>query len=116
MLNAVIIGSPNVNPGYVLVNNKNYPQIAGDYVKTFALLKTLLRHAGQVMSREQLLSNLRGYSFDPTSNVVDDKVASRRRRSWMALTSPRVTQDTSAPACFRQASVASPPGPPTAAA
>jgi catechol 2,3-dioxygenase-like lactoylglutathione lyase family enzyme len=41
MLNAVIIGSPNVNPGYVLVNNKNYPQIAGDYVRTFALLKTL---------------------------------------------------------------------------
>jgi metallo-beta-lactamase class B len=39
-LNAVIIGSPNVNPGYVLVNNKSYPQIAGDYVKTFALLKT----------------------------------------------------------------------------
>ena len=41
MLNAVIIGSPNVNAGYILVNNKNYPQIAGDYVKTFALLKTL---------------------------------------------------------------------------
>jgi metallo-beta-lactamase class B len=40
-LNAVIVGSPNVNAGYVLVNNKNYPQIAGDYVKTFALLKTL---------------------------------------------------------------------------
>jgi metallo-beta-lactamase class B len=41
MLNAVIVGSPNVNQGYVLVNNRNYPQIAGDYVKTFALLKTL---------------------------------------------------------------------------
>jgi metallo-beta-lactamase class B len=41
-LNAVIVGSPNVNPGYILVNNKNYPQIAADYVKTFALLKTLL--------------------------------------------------------------------------
>ena len=40
-LNAVIIGSPNVNAGYILVNNRNYPQIAGDYVKTFALLKTL---------------------------------------------------------------------------
>jgi metallo-beta-lactamase class B len=39
-LNAVIIGSPNVNAGYVLVNNKGYPQIAGDYVRTFALLKT----------------------------------------------------------------------------
>jgi metallo-beta-lactamase class B len=41
MLNAVIIGSPNVNAGYILVNNRNYPQIAGDYVKTFALLKSL---------------------------------------------------------------------------
>src|ERR1044071_3008488 len=40
-LNAVIVGSPNVNAGYVLVNNTSYPQIAGDYVKTFALLKTL---------------------------------------------------------------------------
>jgi metallo-beta-lactamase class B len=41
-LNAVIVGSPNVNPGYVLVGDKrNYPEIAGDYVKTFALLKSL---------------------------------------------------------------------------
>jgi metallo-beta-lactamase class B len=37
----VIIGSPNVNPGYVLVGNKNYPQIAEDYVKTFGVLKAL---------------------------------------------------------------------------
>jgi len=41
-LNAVIVGSPNVNPGYVLVGDKrNYPEIAGDYVTTFALLKSL---------------------------------------------------------------------------
>jgi metallo-beta-lactamase class B len=40
-LDAVIIGSPNVNPGYLLVGNKAYPQIAEDYVKTFAVLKTL---------------------------------------------------------------------------
>jgi metallo-beta-lactamase class B len=40
-LNVVIIGSPNVNPGYILVGNKNYPQIAEDYVKTFAALKSL---------------------------------------------------------------------------
>src|SRR3954453_21769939 len=39
-LNAVIVGSPNVNPGYILVGNTKYPEIA-DYVKTFALLKTL---------------------------------------------------------------------------
>jgi catechol 2,3-dioxygenase-like lactoylglutathione lyase family enzyme len=30
-----------VNAGYVLVNNSSYPQIAADYVKTFALLKSL---------------------------------------------------------------------------
>ena len=40
-LNAVIVGSPNVNAGFVLVGNKNYPQIAQDYVKTFAVLKSL---------------------------------------------------------------------------
>src|SRR6202046_338604 len=40
-LNAVIVGSPNVNPGYILVGNKDYPKIAEDYVKTFAVLKSL---------------------------------------------------------------------------
>jgi metallo-beta-lactamase class B len=40
-LNAVIIGSPNVNPGYVLVGNTRYPEIAQDYVKTFNVLKSL---------------------------------------------------------------------------
>jgi metallo-beta-lactamase class B len=40
-LNAVIVGSPNVNPGYILVGNKNYPQIADDYVKTFKVLNSL---------------------------------------------------------------------------
>src|SRR5436305_9690520 len=29
--NVVIIGSPNVNPGYKLVDNSTYPQIAADY-------------------------------------------------------------------------------------
>ena len=40
-LHAVIIGSPNVNPGYILVGNKTYPEIATDYERTFALLKAL---------------------------------------------------------------------------
>lgn len=40
-LNAVIIGSPNVNAGTVLVGNKNYPQIAEDFMKTFKVLKSL---------------------------------------------------------------------------
>ena len=37
----VIIGSPNVNPGYKLVNNAQYPQIAQDYERTFRVLKSL---------------------------------------------------------------------------
>lgn len=37
----VVIGSPNVNPGYQLVNNKDYPEIAKDFEKTFAVLKSL---------------------------------------------------------------------------
>jgi metallo-beta-lactamase class B len=40
-LNAVIIGSPNVNQGFILVGNKNYPTIASDYEKTFKVLKSL---------------------------------------------------------------------------
>ncbi len=39
--NVVIIGSPNVNPGYKLVNNTAYPQIASDFEKTFATLHSL---------------------------------------------------------------------------
>jgi metallo-beta-lactamase class B len=41
MLDAVIVGSPNVNDGYVLVGNKLYPQIAQDYEQTFRVLKSL---------------------------------------------------------------------------
>jgi metallo-beta-lactamase class B len=39
--NVVIIGSPNVNPGYKLVNNEIYPQIASDYDRMFVVLKSL---------------------------------------------------------------------------
>src|SRR5258708_13491036 len=31
----VIVGSPNVNPGYKLVNNARYPEIADDYAHEF---------------------------------------------------------------------------------
>jgi len=37
----VIVGSPNVNDGYKLVNNVAYPQIASDYEKTFRVLRAL---------------------------------------------------------------------------
>ena len=37
----VIIGSPNVNPGYKLVGNELYPKIAEDYERMFKVLKAL---------------------------------------------------------------------------
>jgi len=37
----VIVGSPNVNEGYKLVNNAVYPQIASDYERGFQVLKSL---------------------------------------------------------------------------
>jgi len=37
----VIVGSPNVNPGYKLVNNARYPEIADDYAHGFRVLKSL---------------------------------------------------------------------------
>ena len=37
----VIVGSPNVNPGYKLVNNPQYPHIAEDYARMFRVLKSL---------------------------------------------------------------------------
>jgi DNA-binding response OmpR family regulator len=39
--------------------------------REFALAEAFLRNPGQVLSREQLLSRVWGYDFDPSSNVVD---------------------------------------------
>ena len=39
--------------------------------REFELAETFLRHPGQALSREQLLSRVWGYDFDPGSNVVD---------------------------------------------
>jgi metallo-beta-lactamase class B len=39
--NVVILGSPNVNPGYKLVDNTTYLQIAEDYERMWRVLKSL---------------------------------------------------------------------------
>jgi DNA-binding response OmpR family regulator len=39
--------------------------------REFALLETLMRNPGRVLSRMELLSSAWGYDFDPNSNVVD---------------------------------------------
>jgi DNA-binding response OmpR family regulator len=48
--------------------------------REFGLLETFLTHPGQVLSREQLLSRVWGYDFDPGSNVVDVYVRYLRRK------------------------------------
>ncbi|MBV1779806.1 response regulator transcription factor [Paeniglutamicibacter sp. ABSL32-1] len=39
--------------------------------REFGLAEAFMRNPGQVLSREQLLSRVWGYDFDPGSNVVD---------------------------------------------
>ncbi|MDQ3408694.1 MAG: response regulator transcription factor, partial [Actinomycetota bacterium] len=48
--------------------------------REFTMLEAFLRHAGQVLSREQLLSHVWGYDYDPGSNVVDVYVGYLRRK------------------------------------
>ena len=48
--------------------------------REFILAETLFRHPGQVLSRQQLLSSVWGYDFDPGSNVVDVYVGYLRKK------------------------------------
>ncbi len=48
--------------------------------REFTLLETLMRHRGQVMSREQLLDHVWGYDYDPGSNIVDVYVGYLRKK------------------------------------
>jgi DNA-binding response OmpR family regulator len=48
--------------------------------REFALLELLLRHPGQVLSREQMLDHVWGFDFDPGSNVVDVYIRQLRRK------------------------------------
>ena len=48
--------------------------------REFALLEMLMRHAGQPITREELLANVWGLDFDPRSNLVDVYVRYLRRK------------------------------------
>ena len=48
--------------------------------REFALLAYLMRHPGQVLSRQQILDGVWGYSFDPRSNLVDVYIGYLRRK------------------------------------
>ena len=72
--NVVIIGSPNVNPGYQLLTNRDYPEIAADFAKTFRLLKSLpcdifLGAHGNYYGMEEKVARLQK---DPKTNPFVD--------------------------------------------
>jgi two-component system copper resistance phosphate regulon response regulator CusR len=48
--------------------------------REFAVAEMFFRHPGQVLSREQLLSHVWGYDFDPGSNIVDVYVGYLRKK------------------------------------
>jgi DNA-binding response OmpR family regulator len=48
--------------------------------REFTMLEVFMRHSGQVLSREQLLSHVWGYDYDPGSNVVDVYVGYLRKK------------------------------------
>jgi DNA-binding response OmpR family regulator len=53
--------------------------------REFALAEMFLRHPGQVLSREQLLSHVWGYEYDPGSNIVDVYVGYLRKKLGAGL-------------------------------
>ncbi|MGK7942123.1 MAG: response regulator transcription factor [Crocosphaera sp.] len=46
----------------------------------FNLLEILISHKGQVMTRQQLLDHVWGYSYDPGSNIVDVYIGYLRKK------------------------------------
>jgi two-component system, OmpR family, response regulator len=72
-----------VEAGRLRVDLARRQAVLGDRVadlsdREFRLLHHLVLHAGEIVSRERLLSEIWGYHFDPGSNVVD--VCIRRLR------------------------------------
>jgi metallo-beta-lactamase class B len=74
----VIVGSPNVNPGYKLIGNSLYPGIAEDFERTFQLLKSLpcdyfLGAHGSYFDMETKYAQLK--AGDSTAFALSDKPA-----------------------------------------
>ena len=70
--------------GLVLDYRTRRAQVDGQWVdlsaREFTLAEVFLRNPGQVLSREQLLSNVWGFDFDPGSNIVDVYVSYLRNK------------------------------------
>lgn len=77
--------SEDLSAGDVRLDVRSRRAFVGDRevdlsAREFALAEVLLRHRGQALSREQLLSHVWGYDFDPGSNIVDVYVGYLRKK------------------------------------
>jgi len=77
--------APVLRHGDLQLDLRSRQAILGDRridltAREFALLEAFLRHPGQVLTREQLLSRVWELDFDPGSNVVDVYVRYLRRK------------------------------------
>ena len=91
--NRTIVSPPQemiLSIGNVVLNLRTRQAQIGDHpielsAREFILAETFLRHPGQVMSREQLLSHVWGYDYDPGSNIVDVYVGYLRKKLGSGL-------------------------------
>jgi DNA-binding response OmpR family regulator len=76
--NVLVVGDVQIDP------RTHSALVKGDMVelsaREFQLAETLFRNRGQVLSREQLLSRVWGYDYDPGSNIVDVYIGYLRKK------------------------------------
>ncbi len=69
--------------------------------REFQLLETLMRHAGQVMTRTMLLEKVWGYHFDPQTNVIDVHISRLRHKIDRGAERPLIHTVRGAGYCLR---------------
>jgi len=94
----VIVGSPNVTPGYRLGNNATYPQIASDYEKMFRVMRSLhcdvfLGAHGDYYSLEAKFARLQSGSANPFIDPIGYKnYVDERERAFRAELARQVAE------------------------
>ena len=98
--NVVILGSIGVNPGYILVGNKDYPQIADDYVHGFQVLRSLPVMSSLVRTAAFSICRPSMRSCSPASSRIHSSIPPDTRHTsicrkktsapnWQSSRSPR---------------------------
>jgi two-component system, OmpR family, response regulator len=70
--------------------------------REFQLLETLMRHAGQVMTRTMLLEKVWNYHFDPQTNVIDVHISRLRQKIDRGFEPPLIHTVRGAGYCVRE--------------